>query len=56
LNLSQIEVQEGQEIDQGTQLGLSALGLHVAVWDGEQGIYVDPAEYLILPVPEENLE
>jgi murein DD-endopeptidase MepM/ murein hydrolase activator NlpD len=56
LNLKQAEVQENQMVGKGERLGLSATGLHLAVWDGEQGIYVDPAEYLILPVPEEKLE
>jgi murein DD-endopeptidase MepM/ murein hydrolase activator NlpD len=56
LNLKQVEVQEGQTVSKGERLGLSATGLHLAVWDGTQGIYVDPAGYLILPVPEGNLE
>jgi murein DD-endopeptidase MepM/ murein hydrolase activator NlpD len=56
LNLKQMEVHEGQRVGKGERLGLSATGLHLAVWDGEQDIYVDPAKYLILPVPEEKLE
>jgi murein DD-endopeptidase MepM/ murein hydrolase activator NlpD len=56
LNLKQVEVREGQTVGKGERLGLSATGLHLAVWDGERGIYVDPAEYLILPVEEQNLE
>jgi len=56
LNLKQVEVREGQTVDKGERLGLSATGLHLAVWDGAQGVHVDPAKYLILPVPEENLE
>ena len=56
LNLKEAAVQEGQWVGKGERLGLSATGLHLAVWDGAQGIYVDPAKYFILPVPEENLE
>jgi murein DD-endopeptidase MepM/ murein hydrolase activator NlpD len=56
LNLKQVEVQEGQTVGKGERLGFSATGLHLAVWDGERGTYVDPGKYLILPVPEENLE
>jgi murein DD-endopeptidase MepM/ murein hydrolase activator NlpD len=56
LNLKRADVQEGQTVAKGEQLGLSAIGLHVAVWDGERSIYVDPEKYLELPVPEEILE
>jgi murein DD-endopeptidase MepM/ murein hydrolase activator NlpD len=56
LNLKQVEVQEGQAVVKGAQLGLTAIGLHFAVWEGEQGIYVDPTQYLTLPVPEEILK
>jgi murein DD-endopeptidase MepM/ murein hydrolase activator NlpD len=56
LNIKQVEVREGQTVSKGERIGLSATGLHFAVWDGEQGIYLDPAEYLILPVPEKKLE
>ncbi len=56
LNIKQVEVQEGQEVRKGAKLGLTATGLHFAVWEGEQEVYVDPAQYLTLPVPEEVLE
>ena len=56
LNLKQVQVKEGQKVSKGAQLGTSATGLHVAVWAGDRGIYVDPSLYMELPVPEAILE
>jgi len=56
LNLKQVQVQQGQTVAKGEQLGLSATGLHIGVWDEDRDIYVDPAHYLELPVPEEILD
>jgi murein DD-endopeptidase MepM/ murein hydrolase activator NlpD len=56
LNLKGVTVQEDQAVAKGAQIGLSDRGLHLAVWDREQNIYVDPGGYLTLPVPEESIE
>lgn len=49
VNLSQASAVAGDEVSQGSVIGTTATGLHLSVWDGEAGRYVDPGVYLVLP-------
>lgn len=56
LHLSEIKVKEGERIDRGQQIGLSggtgrATGPHLHVAVRWQGVYLDPAILLKLPLP-----
>jgi murein DD-endopeptidase MepM/ murein hydrolase activator NlpD len=55
INLSDVIVSQGEVVDQGDEIGVSATGLHLAVWDEQLVRYIDPADFLILPVPDELL-
>lgn len=55
LNLIEVMVGQGDWVEQGGQIGSSATGLHLGVWDELAGRSVDPADFLDLPVPEELL-
>jgi murein DD-endopeptidase MepM/ murein hydrolase activator NlpD len=52
INLSHALVDEGDTVAAGEEIGLTALGLHLAVWDESQARYVDPGLYLSLPKEE----
>jgi murein DD-endopeptidase MepM/ murein hydrolase activator NlpD len=57
LHLSEIEVKEGEHIDRGQLLGRSgatgrATGPHLHLAVRWQGVYLDPARLLALPLPE----
>jgi murein DD-endopeptidase MepM/ murein hydrolase activator NlpD len=49
INLSQASVVAGDEVSQGSEIGTTATGLHLSVWDREAERYVDPGVYLVLP-------
>src|SRR5215472_14651915 len=57
LHLSQIDVKEGDHIERGQQIGLSgatgrATGPHLHIAVRWQGVYLNPAALLALPLPE----
>jgi murein DD-endopeptidase MepM/ murein hydrolase activator NlpD len=57
LHLSEIKVKEGEHVDRGQQIGLSgatgrATGPHLHIAVRWQGVYLDPAALLALPLPE----
>jgi len=47
-NLSRVSASPGDRLNQGETIGVSALGLHLAVWSESEGKYLDPADYLPL--------
>jgi murein DD-endopeptidase MepM/ murein hydrolase activator NlpD len=56
INLEREAVEPEQRVERGEQIGWTATGLHLAVWDVEMGQYVDPGGFLVLPIPEAVLE
>jgi murein DD-endopeptidase MepM/ murein hydrolase activator NlpD len=56
VNLDREAVEPEQRVERGQQIGWTATGLHLAVWDVALGRYVDPGGYLVLPIPETVLE
>jgi len=60
LHLSELKVKEGQHVDRGEEVGLSgatgrATGPHLHLAVRWQGVYVNPAVLLRLPLPEAKL-
>ncbi|HST12482.1 MAG TPA: M23 family metallopeptidase, partial [Terriglobales bacterium] len=61
LHLSELKVKEGEHVDRGIEIGLSgatgrATGPHLHLAVRWQGVYVDPAVLLRLPLPDINLK
>jgi murein DD-endopeptidase MepM/ murein hydrolase activator NlpD len=48
VNLAEAFALPGDRLQAGEPLGLSALGLHVAIWSEDEGRYVDPGRHLPL--------
>jgi len=61
LHLSELKVKEGQHVDRGEEVGLSgatgrATGPHLHLAVRWQGVYVNPAVLLRLPLPEAKIK
>jgi murein DD-endopeptidase MepM/ murein hydrolase activator NlpD len=61
LHLSELKVKEGEHVDRGEEVGLSgatgrATGPHLHLAVRWQGVYVNPAVLLRLPLPEANIK
>jgi len=61
LHLSELKVKEGEHVDRGEDVGLSgatgrATGPHLHLAVRWQGVYVNPAVLLRLPLPEAKIK
>jgi len=61
LHLSELKVKEGDRVERGTEIGLSggtgrATGPHLHLAVRWQGVYLDPAVLLRIPLPEASMQ
>jgi len=59
MHLAELKVKEGQQVERGTPVGLSgatgrATGPHLHLAVRWQGVYLNPAALLKLPLPDAN--